>query len=259
MNAAIADLKQLLPPDLRLERTSNEPEEVRHKITSFNRNLIEAIVIVVLVSLVFMEWRSALLVAICIPVTVAMTLGLSQLVGIDLQQVSIAALIIALGLLVDAPVVAADAINRELAHGQPRAHRGVARAQAPGPRGLLRDADQHRGVPAAAAGQGQDRRLHLLAADRRVVVAGRVDARRVDVRAAAGLLHAQGAEGLRVLRRQARHGLPAPVQGVRRELHRAPLPHDRDRRGHPRWRACCSCRVDRHARSSPRTCTTSSS
>lgn len=120
MNAAIADLTQLLPADLRIERTSNEPEEVVNKISSFNRNLIEAIVIVVIVSLVFMEWRSAMLVAICIPVTVAFTLGLSQLVGIDLQQVSIAALIIALGLLVDAPVVAADAINRELASGKPR-------------------------------------------------------------------------------------------------------------------------------------------
>ncbi len=68
----------------------------------------------------FMERRSALLVAVSIPVTVAFTLGLSQMVGIDLQQVSIAALIIALGLLVDAPVVAADAINRELAQGKPR-------------------------------------------------------------------------------------------------------------------------------------------
>ncbi len=76
--------------------------------------------IVVIVSLLFMEWRIALLVAILIPVTVAMTLGISQMIGIDLQQVSIAALIIALGLLVDAPVVAADAINRELAHGRPR-------------------------------------------------------------------------------------------------------------------------------------------
>jgi multidrug efflux pump len=120
MNAAIDEVKQQFPPDLRLERTSNEPEEVRNKISSFDRNLIEAIVIVVLVSLVFMEWRSAMLVAISIPVTVAFTLGLSQMVGIDLQQVSIAALIIALGLLVDAPVVAADAINRELASGQPR-------------------------------------------------------------------------------------------------------------------------------------------
>lgn len=120
LNAAISDLRTQLPPDLRIERTSNEPEEVHEKIANFNRCLIEAIVIVVVVAMLFMEWRSALLVAIAIPVTVAMTLGMSQLVGIDLQQVSIAALIIALGLLVDAPVVAADAINRELANGHPR-------------------------------------------------------------------------------------------------------------------------------------------
>lgn len=120
ITAALDELKLLLPQDLRIERTSNEPGEVHHKISAFNRCLIEAILIVVLVSMLFMEWRSALLVAVCIPVTVAMTLGMSQIIGIDLQQVSIAALIIALGMLVDAPVVAADAINRELAHGQPR-------------------------------------------------------------------------------------------------------------------------------------------
>ena len=133
ISAALADLKLRLPPDLRLERTSNEPEEVQHKITSFNRNLMEAVLIVVLIALLFMEWRSALLIAISIPITVAMTLGLSQLFGIDLQQVSIAALIIALGLLVDAPVVASDAINRELAHGEPRS-----RAAWLGPKRLAR-------------------------------------------------------------------------------------------------------------------------
>ncbi len=121
VTAAVEEMKLFLPQDVRIERTSNEPEEVRHKIHSFNKCLLEAIVIVVLVAMLFMEWRSALLVAVCIPITVAMTLGMAQLVGIDLQQVSIAALIIALGMLVDAPVVAADAINRELAHGQPRA------------------------------------------------------------------------------------------------------------------------------------------
>ncbi len=120
VTAAVEDARLLLPQDLRIERTSNEPGEVHHKIASFNRCLIEAIVIVVLVSILFMEWRSALLVAVCIPITVAMTLGMAQVAGIDLQQVSIAALIIALGMLVDAPVVAADAINRELAHGRPR-------------------------------------------------------------------------------------------------------------------------------------------
>jgi multidrug efflux pump subunit AcrB len=120
VTAAVQEMQQQLPQDLRIERTSNEPAEVHHKISSFNHCLFEAIVIVVLVSMLFMEWRSALLVAVCIPITVAMALGMAQLLGIDLQQVSIAALIIALGMLVDAPVVAADAINRELAHGQPR-------------------------------------------------------------------------------------------------------------------------------------------
>lgn len=109
-----------LPDDLAIERTSDEPAEVRQKIRDFDRNLIEALLIVVAVAVIFMEWRSAILVAVAIPVTVAMTLGICQLIGVDLQQVSIASLIIALGLLVDDPVVAADAINRELAAGVKR-------------------------------------------------------------------------------------------------------------------------------------------
>lgn len=110
----------ILPADLRIERTSDEPHEVHRKIALFSDSLIEAVLIVVAVSLVFMEWRSALLVAASIPITVAMTLGICHMLGIDLQQISIAALIIALGLLVDDPVVAGDAINREMAQGVPR-------------------------------------------------------------------------------------------------------------------------------------------
>src|SRR5213075_2524558 len=77
-------------------------------------------VLVVVVSLVgFWEWRSALLMAISIPLTLLMTFGMAYVLGIDLQQVSIASLIIALGLLVDDPVVAGDAIKRDLAAGHP--------------------------------------------------------------------------------------------------------------------------------------------
>ena len=67
----------------------------------------------------FWEWRSALLLALSIPLTLAMTFGMMSMLGIDLQQISIASLIIALGLLVDDPVVAGDAIKRDLDHGQP--------------------------------------------------------------------------------------------------------------------------------------------
>lgn len=120
VDAALASLKGVLPDDLEVERTSNEPALVEHKIEQFKDCFLEAVAIVVVVSLLFMEWRSALLIALSIPITVAMTLGICALLGIDLQQISIAALIIALGLLVDDPVVAGDAINRELAHGVPR-------------------------------------------------------------------------------------------------------------------------------------------
>ena len=95
-------------------RASDEPEHVRLKLHEFIDCLIEAIIIVVVVAVLFMEWRSALIVALSIPITLAMTLGMCAAMGIDLQQVSIAAPVIALGLLVDDPVVAGDAINREL-------------------------------------------------------------------------------------------------------------------------------------------------
>lgn len=82
--------------------------------------LYEAIVLVVLVSWIgFWEWRSALLMAISIPVTLAMTFGMMSLLGMDIQQVSVATLIIALGLLVDDPVLAGDSIKRTLAEGYP--------------------------------------------------------------------------------------------------------------------------------------------
>ena len=78
IDQALVSLRDVLPDDLQIERTSNEPEIIREKIGDFNRNLLEAVVIVIVVALLFMEWRSALLVAFSIPLTVAMTLGICQ-------------------------------------------------------------------------------------------------------------------------------------------------------------------------------------
>src|SRR5262249_25858693 len=120
VDAALAELKTRLPEDLILARTSDQPLQVEENVHLFMNSLYEAIVLVVVVSLIgFWEWRSALLMACSIPITLAMTFGLMHLCGIDLQQVSIASLIIALGLLVDDPVVAGDAIKRSLAVGHP--------------------------------------------------------------------------------------------------------------------------------------------
>src|SRR5262249_40994439 len=120
IDAKLAAIKQILPADLMVVRTSDQPRQVRENIDLFMDALYEAIVLVVFVSLVgFWEWCSALLIALSIPITVAMTFGFAFALGIDLQQVSIASLIIALGLLVDDPVVAGDSVKRSLAEGEP--------------------------------------------------------------------------------------------------------------------------------------------
>jgi multidrug efflux pump subunit AcrB len=119
----LAQLRGFLPPELIVARTSDQPLQVKENIDLFMEALYEAIGLVVFIALIgFWEWRSAFLMAVSMPITLAMTFGLSHAVGVDLQQVSIATLIIALGLLVDDPVVANDAIKRELGAGVPRLH-----------------------------------------------------------------------------------------------------------------------------------------
>src|SRR5258706_221064 len=118
----LAQLKQILPTDLIIAHTSDQPLQVKENIHLFLRALVEAIILVVGVSLIgFWEWRLALIMALAIPITLAMTFGVSYMLGTDLQQVPVATLIIALALLVDVPVVAGDGIKRGLAAGFPRA------------------------------------------------------------------------------------------------------------------------------------------
>jgi multidrug efflux pump subunit AcrB len=121
IDAKLAQLHRILPADLITVHTSDQPLQVKENIHLFLRALEEAIVLVVIVSLLgFWEWRLALIMALAIPITLAMTFGVVYMLGIDLQQVSVATLIIALGLLVDVPVVSGDGIKRGLADGLPR-------------------------------------------------------------------------------------------------------------------------------------------
>jgi multidrug efflux pump subunit AcrB len=114
-------LKSLLPDDLVLRKTSDQPLQVRENVSLFMSSLYEAIFLVVLVALLgFWDWRAATLMALAIPITLAMTFGFMRLLNVDVQQVSIASLILALGLLIDVPVVAGDGIKRALGEGRPR-------------------------------------------------------------------------------------------------------------------------------------------
>lgn len=122
-----------LPGGVSLTAVSNQPESVRQRIGLFGASFAEAVVIVVFVALLLMDWRSAVVMATAIPLSIAMTFGAMHLCGIPLHQISIAGLIVALGMLVDVPVVVSDGINRELHHGETRERAGWL-----GPQRLLR-------------------------------------------------------------------------------------------------------------------------
>jgi len=115
-----AAFKARMPEGMQIQTLSDQPTAVAYRIHHFIRAFGEAVLIVIVVALFLMDWRSAVVVAAAIPLTVALTLVGMHLLHIPLQQISIAALIIALGMLVDVPVVASDGINRALHQGEPR-------------------------------------------------------------------------------------------------------------------------------------------
>jgi multidrug efflux pump subunit AcrB len=79
-----------LPADLVVARTSDQPRQVAENIDLFMTSLYEAIVLVVIVAFLgFWEWRSAALMMLAIPTTLAMTFGMMYVLGVELQQVSV--------------------------------------------------------------------------------------------------------------------------------------------------------------------------
>jgi multidrug efflux pump subunit AcrB/outer membrane protein TolC len=103
-----ARLKSLLPPDIRIDLIANQPEVVKERITHLGHEFMLAIASVVLVTIVLLPIRVAVIAALAIPITLCITLGAMNAVGIALHQVSIAALIVVLGIVVDDAIVIAD-------------------------------------------------------------------------------------------------------------------------------------------------------
>lgn len=120
LDRELARIRAGLPAGSELSLLTDEAREVEGKLGLFQWSLAEGAALVMLVAWVgFRGWRGAAVLGLSIPVTLALTFGLMHLFGVELQQVSIGALILALGLLVDDPVVAADAALRERERGLP--------------------------------------------------------------------------------------------------------------------------------------------
>jgi multidrug efflux pump subunit AcrB len=108
VNQTIESFKSTLPSDVKITTIADQPKMVDDNISHFIREFFLAIVAVVLVIIVMLPFRIAVVAAMAIPMTVAITLALMNFFGIELQQVSLAALIVVLGLVVDDAIVVAD-------------------------------------------------------------------------------------------------------------------------------------------------------
>ena len=108
LHASLDSLRPLLPPDLKIDMVADQPKVVAQRVKDFIREFGIAIASVILVTIVLLPFRVALVSAVAIPVTVSATFGLLNAFGIELHQVSIAALIVVLGMVVDDAIVIAD-------------------------------------------------------------------------------------------------------------------------------------------------------
>jgi multidrug efflux pump len=117
VQARLAELKADTPRGIEFHTIANQPDDVFDSINLFVRSLLEAVLIVLLVSFASLGWRTGMVVALSIPLVLAATLLAMRLVGIDLHLISLGALIIALGLLVDDAIIAVEMMVVKIEQG----------------------------------------------------------------------------------------------------------------------------------------------
>src|SRR5688572_19566159 len=106
-----------LPVGIDVHRVANQPAVVEESVGHFTRGLFEAIAIVLIVSLVSLGLRAGLVVAVSIPLVLAITFVFMEIFAISLQRISLGALIIALGLLVDDAMIAVEMMVKKTEEG----------------------------------------------------------------------------------------------------------------------------------------------
>jgi multidrug efflux pump subunit AcrB len=117
MGKAVAEFEKTLPDDIRLEKPFIQAPAVESRINDFFGNLLQGVLLVGAVILLFLGFRSSIVVMTVIPTSVIIAIGALDMSGFGLQQISIASLVIALGLLVDNGIVVIENINRFLKEG----------------------------------------------------------------------------------------------------------------------------------------------
>lgn len=120
LEAEFARLAHNLPAGMELRKVSDQPAAVKAGVGEFIQVLVEALVIVLLVSFFSLGVRTGLVVALAIPLVLAMTFAAMHYFGIGLHKISLGALVLALGLLVDDAIIAVEMMAIKMEQGYDR-------------------------------------------------------------------------------------------------------------------------------------------
>jgi multidrug efflux pump subunit AcrB len=120
MEQAVAKVQNELPYGVELERVADQPTVVKEAIGEFEKSLIEAVVIVVIVSLVSLGFRTGVVVGLAVPIVLCVVAMVMLPMGWHLERVSLGSLIIALGLLVDDGIIAVEMMIVKMEEGWDR-------------------------------------------------------------------------------------------------------------------------------------------
>lgn len=120
LDQSVRQVSANLPVGLSLNTITSQPEAVQRSVNDFVKSLAEAVVIVLAVSLLSLGWRTGLVVAVTIPIVLAITFLFMYLFDVGLHKISLGALILALGLLVDDAIIAVEMMAAKMEQGWER-------------------------------------------------------------------------------------------------------------------------------------------
>ncbi len=115
----IAEVLTRMPAGMTTEKIFFQPDKVNEAISGFMLNLLESVLIVIIVLMLSMGWRSGVIIGFGLVLTVALSFPLLQAAGTTLQRISLGAFIVAMGMLVDNAVVIMDGILTDRRRGLP--------------------------------------------------------------------------------------------------------------------------------------------
>src|SRR5215471_12723820 len=121
LKAAMAAVTAELPVGIDVTQAANQSQIVQGSVSEFFKTFLEALVIVLVVSFLSLGWRTGIVVALSVPLVLAIVFSAMYAWGIDLHRITLGALIIALGLLVDDAIIAIEMMVVKMEQGYDRA------------------------------------------------------------------------------------------------------------------------------------------